>query len=310
MEINPETIRRLAFIKYFFQFAREQSKLPSPQNYLSILMFHDSVELFLHLSAESLGANLTKNSFMEYFTKINKELKGIELSQKTSMDKLNRARVSLKHKGLYPNPDDIDYFRVSTQAFFEENCPIVFGIEFTDISLLNLIQDEEVRKDLENAQKEFENGHYKESLEIIAIAFHILLENYEKNKKIYELSPFRIGMDLDREMRLESSTYGYTDNRPSYYLIKTVQKIQEVLKIILLNLDYRKYLKFRLLTPDNVIYAKGVKFSTMWLSGRDKMDFKREDVEYCIDFIIESALKLQEFDFEIDKKYFLYSLFI
>ena len=58
MELNPETIRRLAFIKYFFQFAREQSKYPSPQNYISILMFHDSVELFLHLSAESLGANL------------------------------------------------------------------------------------------------------------------------------------------------------------------------------------------------------------------------------------------------------------
>ncbi len=306
MGLNTETIRRLAFIKYFFQFAQEQSKLPSPQNYISILMFHDSVELFLHLSAEYLGANLRDINFMKYFTRINNELEDKELSQKISMDKLNKTRVSLKHRGLYPNPDDIDYFRFSTQTFFEENCPIVFGIEFADISLLNLIQDEEVRKELENAQNISNNDQYKESLEIIAIAFHILLENYEKDKKVYELSPFRIGVDLDREMDFSN---GYNENRGLYNLTKTVKRIQDVLKIIILNLDYRKYLKFRLLTPDYVIYAKGVKFSTTWRSRRDQMDFKKEDVEYCIEFVIESALKLQEFDFEIDKKYFLYSFF-
>jgi len=92
-------------------------------------------------------------------------------------------------------------------------------------------------------------------------------------------------------------------------LKKTVKRIQEVLKIIILNLNYRKYLKFRLLTPDNVIFAKNVRFKTMWFAGRDKMDFKKDDIEYCIEFVIESALKLQEFDFEIDKKYFLYSFF-
>ncbi len=306
MELNPDIIKRLSFIKYFYQFAREQSKLPSPQNYISILMFHDSVELFLHLSAESLGANLTNISFLEYFTRINNKIEDKELSQKTSMDKLNRARVSLKHKGLYPNPDDINYFRVSSQNFFEENCPIVFGIEFADISLLNLIQDEEVRNELENAQDVSNNGHYKESLEIIAIAFHILLENYEKDKKVYELSPFRIGVDLDREMDFSN---GYTENRGLYNLTKTVKRIQEVLKIMILNLDYLKYLKFRLLTPDYVVYAKNVRFKPMWFAGREKKDFQKDDVEYCIEFVIESALKIQEFDFEIDKKYFLYSFF-
>ncbi len=307
MEINPETIRRLAFIKYFFQFAREQSKLPSPQNYLSILMFHDSVELFLHLSAESLGANLTNISFLEYFTRINNKLKDKELSQKTSMDKLNRTRVSLKHRGLYPNPNDIEYFRVSTQNFFEENCPNVFGIEFTEISLLNLIQDEDVRKELEKAQNEFENGHFKESLENIAIAFHILLKNYEENKKVYGRSPFDIGDDLEFEMAFVN--HRQTDNKILGKISKTIQKIQKVLKPIILNLDYRKYLKFKLLTPDELFIKKDDKYDILWLINRDKMDFKKDDVEYCIEFVIESALKLQEFDFEIDKKYFLYSFF-
>ncbi len=307
MELTSEILKRLGFIKYFYQFAQEQSKLPSPQNYISILMFHDSVELFLHLSAEFLGLNLRDVKFMEYFTRINKKLEDQELTQRTSMDKLNRTRVSLKHKGLYPNPDDIEYFRVNAQNFFEENCPTIFGIEFTKITLLNLIQDEEVKKILEKAQNDFDKEYYKESLEKIAIAFRILLENYEESKKVYGKSPFDIGDDLDFKMHFSRNRY--IDNNSTNGLLKTIQQIQEVLKIIIFNLDYRKYLKFRLLTPERVVYAKDVRFSAIWFSKKDISDFKKEDVEYCITFVIESALKLQDFDFEIDKNAFFYSDF-
>jgi len=307
MKINPEIYKRLVFIKYFYQFAREQSKLPTPQNYISILMFHDSVELFLHLSAEFLGLNLRDINFMEYFTRINKKLEEQELTQRTSMDKLNRTRVSFKHKGLYPNPDDIEYFRVNAQNFFEENCPIIFGIEFVDISLLDLIQDDEVKKALRDAQNESKNKNYKNSLENIAIAFHILLRNYEENKKVYGLSPFDIGDDLEFKMAFANKRH--TDNDLINSLSKTVQAIQKVLKPIIFNLDYRKYLKFKLLTPDRIMIEKDDKFSTMWFAGRDKRDFKKEEVEYCIKFVIESALKLYEFDFEIDEDSFLYSFF-
>jgi len=273
MELTSEIIKRLAFIKYFYQFAREQSKLPSPQNYISILMFHDSVELFNYLTAQLRDITIkTKTNFMEYWQIFKQD--GFELTRKADMNKLNEARKGFKHSGNLPNKDDIEFFRVNTQSFFEENCPVIFGIKFTEISLLNLIQDEEVKETLEKAQIDFNNEHYKESLENIAIAFRILLENYEENKKVYGKSPFDIGDD---------------------------QRIQEVLKIIILNLDYRKYVKFRSLTPDRLVYAINVRFSPMWFSKKDKTDFKKEDVEYCIEFVIESALKLQEFDFEIDK---------
>lgn len=308
MENNPEIIKRLVFIKSFFQFAQSQSKLSFPHNYISILMFHDSVELFLYLSAEQLNVNLPHYiHFMEYWEKINNKLNGKELTQKVSMSRLNTARTSLKHKGNYPNPDDIEYFRVSTQNFFEENCPIIFGIEFVDISLIDLIRDDEVKKALRDAENESKNKNYKKSLENIAIAFHILLENYEKNKKVYGISPFDIGNDLEFEMAFANNRH--TDNEILNKLSKTIQKIQKVLKLIILDLDYRKYLKFKLLTPYIVMIEKDDKSSTMWFAGRDKRDFKKEDVEYCIKFVIESTFKLYEFDFEIDEDSFFHSFF-
>ena len=306
MELTPEIIKRLSFIKLFYEFAREQSKLPPPQNFISVLMFHDSVELFLHLSAEFLDANLDNINFMKYFKRIDEKLGNLNLTQKAAMITLNKERVSLKHYNLYPNPDNIEIHRVNTQNFFEENCPIIFGIEFTNISLLDLIQDEEVKKTLEDAQNESDDGEYKKSLEYISIAFHVLLKNYEESKKVYRRSPFDIGGNL-----LFINTLSWDFNNREISDIGSVLKvIQKVLKIILLNLDYRKFIKFRLLTPDDVYNGKGFydKYSINWFGGWDKAEFKKEDVEYCINFVIDSALKLQEFDFEIGEKRLPHSL--
>ena len=210
MTLTPEIIKRLSFIKYFYEFAREQSKLPPPQNFISVLMFHDSVELFLHLSAEYLDANLDNINFMKYFKRIDEKLGDQNLIQKAAMFTLNKERVSLKHYNLYPNPDNIEIHRVNTQNFFNENCPVVFGIEFSKISLLDIVQDDEVKKILRDAQDYNNKIQYKEALECIGIAFYALLENYKESKSIHGKSPFDIGsglmfvrgfMGLDDDMR-------------------------------------------------------------------------------------------------------------
>jgi len=300
MTLTPEIIKRLSYIKSFYQFAKEQSKLPTPQNYISILMFHDSVELFLYLSAEHLNVNLPHYiHFMEYWEIINNKLNSKELTQKISMSRLNTARTSLKHKGNYPNPDDIEYFRVSTQNFFEENCPIIFGIEFSEISLLDIIQDDEVKKILRDAQDYYNKFQYKEALECIGIAFYALLENYKESKSIRGESPFNIGssltyvgigMDLDNDMR---------------YVIETVRAMQNILKPIIFNLDYRKYIKFRMYTPDNIYQGKTYynKYNLFWDSSKSKFKFEKEQVDYCFKFVIESAIILKQFDFKIEEDF-------
>ena len=45
-----------------------------------------------------------------------------------------------------------------------------------------------------------------------------------------------------------------------------------------------------------VIYDK---YITLWVSVKERK-FNEEQVEFCFNFIIESALKLQEFDFDIE----------
>lgn len=299
MTLAPEIIKRLSFIKYFYEFAREQSKLPPPKNFISVLMFHDSVELFLHLSAEHLDANLDNINFMKYFKRIDEKLGDQNLTQKTAMNTLNKERVSLKHYNLYPNPDNIEIHRVNAQNFFNENCPVVFGIEFSEISLLDIVQDDEVKKILIDAQDYIDKTHYKEALECIGIAFYALLENYKESKSFHGKSLFDIGRSLTFVGR-----FGNLDDDLGK-VVETVRAIQSILKPIIFNLDYRKYIKFRMYTPDNV-YKHGTyygKYNLFWESSKEDFNFEKEQVDYCFKFVIESALKIEQFDFEIEENF-------
>lgn len=61
---------------------------------------------------------------------------------------------------------------------------------------------------------------------------------------------------------------------------------------MILRIDYRRFLKFRLLTPKihvgNQFYNK---YNVYWL-GTDTRTFSIDQVDFCLNFIIESGLRL------------------
>lgn len=274
MSLNPEIIRRLSIIKYLYQLGVEQSYKTKPLDSISILMFHDSIELFLELSAEFLSASIRKNTrFLEYFDKINQQLNGEQLTQKQSMNRLNRARVSLKHHGMLPHPSDIEGYRIVSKTFFEENISIVFGINFNDISLIDLVKNDKVKQFLYSSQNYYREGEFKNAIENIAIAFKIMIDDYEMDKK-------RFGVNSFFFKRLWKKNH--------------LEKIQRILKVLVLDIDSRKYIKFNLLTP-YVLANKKVS----WYGERNRRPIKKEYVDFCFNFVIETALTLQELDTDI-----------
>ncbi len=305
MTLNQIILNRLSFIKYLYQDAVEKSNQPNPQNSASILAFHDAIELFLQLSVEFLNANpKTDIKFIAYWEIINQKLSGNQLLHKASMIRLNKARVNLKHHGQLINKSDIEAFRVNSKNFFEDNTPIVFGIDFSEISLIDLIENDEVKQILKDAQDFSKNRQYKEALERLAIAFYVLISDYEKSKTYWGKAPFLIGEEI---IKMGTYDQDYDLEHDLEYIVNSLKEIQKAIKFLFLNIDYRKYAKFFLLTPrifrgktlvneDKRIYNK---YNALWDYVIEKK-FNDDSVEFCFNFIIESALKLQEFDFEIE----------
>lgn len=298
--LNKEIIiKRLALIKYLYNLGIEQSKQQEPLSSFSILHLHDSIEMFLKLLAEHKNIKSDKFSFLDFWTEIP------SLTLKESMRNLNARRVNIKHKGLLPSKSDIEISRVNVTDFFNQNTEIYFNIKFEEISILSLLNNEEVKLNLEKSLLELNSSNFKESIKYVAIAFEVLIHSYENSKKSwYGKSPFFFVSDLtflnSFHIGLGKEIGGSQGRKLDDFIDKvkdSLEGIQKAVKIMSFGFDYKKYSKFKLLTP--VITKIFDEMHVAEVFGEKK--WNRENCQFCIDFVIDSSLKLQEFDFDINE---------
>jgi len=293
-----EATRRLAFIKYLYDVGVDQSRRAEPFCWVSVLTFHDAVELFLELASEYLNVpkRVKELSFPKYWGIINpilKEKGQPELTQRITMDKLNENRIAFKHHGTPPSKLAIEESRVNATNFFEENASIIFDVKFSEVSLVNLIQCEDAKKSLMESQRLLKQNKRKDALDKIALAFAQLIDDYEMRKTDkFGRSPFFFGEKVSPIMEFP---IGLSFEE----MERALKPLQDAVKILSLGLDYRKYARFHVLTPV-VIRFIGGKYSIQRIEIGRKISPTNEDVQFCIDFVIESAITLQEFDYNFE----------
>ena len=265
----------------------QQSRQAEPMSSASILTFHDSVELWLQLASEVWDVKpKADQDFMGYWEILQPKLSGGHLSQKESMRRLNKARVGLKHSGIWPNRGVMDDLRTSVTAFFENNTPMAFGgRKFGEISLVDLVQYPVTRETLKLAEDFLGKSKFKESLEKLGIAFAQLVDEYEATKKgHFGRSPFFFGPRFFR-------SDGLARDRSFDQFRESIEALQDAMKILSLGIDYRRYARFRLYTP--IVHWK---YDPEWLPGQAVAT--AEACGFCLDFVIESAIQLQGAEYE------------
>ena len=296
---SDEIIKRLAFIKYLQSVGQEQSEKPEPMCWASILTFHDVVELYLQLVAEyvQVKKRLSDVHFMEYWELINPELKKLnkpELSQKISMERLNKARVDFKHYGNAPSKTAItNDFGLNTKNFLEESTAKIFGFNFSEVSLVELVNCENVKKDLIKAEELLKTNNLNEALNTVAIAFVKLIDDYEGRKTDkWGYSPFSLGTAI--------SNFDFDLGESGRSIKESIDALKEAIKIIGFGIDFKRYGMFKYLTPHVYQYVGG-RYEVSSINEDASKTMTADKIRFCIDFVIESALTLQEFDYGLTR---------
>lgn len=306
--IDPSVIRRLAFIRYLFGLGVGQSRAPEPLASASLLTFHDSVELFLLVASEHLNVGAAQLSFMDYWAQLSQKLpNGCELPQKEAMRRLNKSRVALKHHGTLPSKLDVDAFRAATGAFFLDSTPLVFGKSFDEISRTEFVTPDPARDKLKAAEQELDSDDLKSALCNIAIAFAEIINDYEDRKRgQYGDSPFFFGHDLTFQnsffMGLDRAGLPQRLGEFADRVKESIDMMQDAIRMLALGLDYRRYSRFQLHAP----YVTRMPSGSYHVQRDSRGSIaKKEDVRFCIDFVIETAVHLREFDYDVPaKEYF------
>jgi len=297
--MNESTVRRLAFAKYLYQVGVVQSSAPELMAAASVLTFHDAAEFFLQIASEHLNSGASHPNFLEYWQILGKKLHR-EVAHKEGMRRLNKARVALKHSGTLPSRLDVESFRTTITLFLEENTRLIFGVPFADISLLAFVEPSSARGRLEEAERLLQAGELESACDQAAVAFEIILDDYIGRKELVGRSPFAFGESLSFSsfdlQALRANDGGAA--RVVEKLVKSVEEMQQAMRVVALGIDYRRYARFKMFAPIVIPTIDGTYHISRWAHEGAQL-IGNAETRFVIDFVIEAALRILDFDFDV-----------
>lgn len=294
-------LKRLSLIKYLCSKAIEQTYQNEIVAGFSVLYFHDCVEMFLDLVRQELNLQEEK-SLMQYWTKIP------ALTMRGSIERMKNARVQLKHHSQFPSKTDIEEFRITVKTFLQNNTSTFFGsygIDYDTVSLSDLVHFAQTKEYLKKSEEELMKEDYYECLKYSAYAFTTLIDEYEFGKSEYLDSIFDIGTEINRDYQKLTTS----DSEGANWfkrVTETTNKMRDVLKMMSYGVDYKRYLYFKMITPQVYKYASskkyGVEFECMPKEYFVKSAIMTEKTcQDSINFVIDTALEFQDFNFQLNE---------
>lgn len=257
-------------------------------------MFQDAVELFMQIASEHVDVGKAQPSFLEYWDLLSSRTSQ-PVTQKEGMRRLNKARVALKHHGTTPSADDVAAFRETTTRFFEENAPILFGLQFRQLTLVDYVEPSAARERLrKGVAAVLEEQVTEDVLTDTAIAFEEIIGRRAHEISpgpfpifpfggVFAMSPFAFRFDHDTDRTVIQSISAIT---------RAIAEIQRVEKMLILGVDFSGWLRFQSHVPNIVRMANGSYQSTFTRPPDTMADV--EDLEFCIQYAVETALALQQ----------------
>jgi len=256
-------------------------------------MFHDAVENFLGISADYLSVNVNaKINFLEYWGQLKAS---VDLPSQAAMRRLNDARVSLKHHGSFPSEQTVQQAKEAVATFFAAATPMVFGVEFDTVDMVDLVTMPEVAQIIRDAQTHADVGEVATALAGLDYALQTMLSAVGRSEP-WDPSPFGFAARLPTWMKPTISTRyardGWVSPLASVFpqidgLRKTVSAIQAAMVLVNIGIDYPKYVRFRSIAPRMDSYMTGSRRFVY----TDKHESRTpEEYQFCKMFVIESAL--------------------
>lgn len=286
--MDQSVLERLGFVKYLHSLADEHAQKPDPIAAVGLLMAHDAAELFLQLAVEYLDVQKRANNFMEYWEVLRDCVPPDGLTRKEGMRRLNKARANFKHHGIRPSSGDLRALVASTYDFIEENTYAIFAIQLTDVTLSALVEHEYVRGKLQAAEELISSNEPREAAGQVALGFHVLMS---------ELGRRSPSATMDKTLRMElpwGRPPSVDDHDLATYLNSLhegIEGMQQVLRLVLAGVDLPRLWRFKSLVPQVFVSLDRSNERVVWVGDQD---VTAEDARFCLNFAVQTALRLQE----------------
>jgi hypothetical protein len=269
---------------------------PPPFSFDSINRLHDAAEMFLALAAQVHGVAIPRD-FMGYWDGLEGKL-GRPISYRANMQKFNKVRVNLKHYGIEPAAMGISDAKMTVSALLQDECPALFGVALEDVSLTSFVTCAEARALLESAETSWTAGELIEGMADLSQAFAALIRDYEQRKMLgHNVSVFDNTQDMTFESPIHRHVSDAGQKRFDEKVITSLKDLDFAVMLLGLGVDFRRYGKFKALTPKITRMASGRR--RIFVPSGKPLPIPLE-FEFCRDFVVTTAIHLADFDYDTD----------
>lgn len=287
-ELSQGVILSLAFAKSVFLHGCRHAERKDPLSCaLAIHNFDLAVEIVLrclyNLSTDSCPKIGDKDRSLYDLFK-NLEDCGKKFTLKKEMLKLRKIRNLVQHGGEIPSYDTVLKYKDYTEKFLKKTVKENFDIEFDEVSMAILIKNDEIKKRILQAEKEFANRNYKRSIEL---AFDALIGVVDSSN-IYQLAGMLTayfgGYDKLKEVLDKKYPEKYKENKMIYNLAKDFREALHELGMASTTMQFLDEYRADFLKLMGILNI---------LKDFDDEDTLREWARFAISFVTEVILKWQ-----------------
>jgi hypothetical protein len=285
--LPADYLRRLVYAKYLLRRAtellRHRTLLATAE---ALLALHDGAEILMRVVGDQLRVKQFYN-FMEFWSRI-KDVTGNEPAHRATMDRLNDARNSFKHKGIPPDRTVVSGFQALVEEFCGDLCSQYLGLDYEKLTMGSLISNNKARELVEESEKLFESGDKRNAMNQLAFAFDELYFSARQDAHEVVLKPpatpsFPSTQDFTARKLIDIAKDFAKDH----------ERMADTVNMLLLGIDPLALLFFKRSTPGVVRFA----------GGRVEIDWNPRGVPApddeptylrCRDFVIEFSLRTDE----------------
>jgi hypothetical protein len=252
---------------------------------LAISLFQDSIELIIWSIIKDFNIDVKETeSFTSLLDKVDKRLEAqaIKLPSKAKILELNKARVNFKHYGNLPDVSEGSKFRGYTESYLRVAFDQCYQKDFDDISMSDLIREDNVRQSIKKAEQHLIQQEYKPCINEIAKAKFLLFESF----KVYLPD---VDSNLGKASSLFERQVASKAGRVFTYIHDYLRELRTMSIINACGIPIRDFKTFESKLPFVTRFGDG----NFQITQTKVFQNTEEETKFLLRFVIELALKVQ-----------------
>lgn len=284
-EKDKINFRRLLLAKQLYKHAYEHSYQGGPLNkMIAVHNFHNAIEIALRAILLHYDIRREKQLNIEFEVMLNEidtydefVTKKQRLPYRRELRTLNQLRNLVQHQAVEPETSTMEDWRVFTHRFLQRICEEYFGLDFSSLSSLEMIEDVDLRELLRLALSSIHVDKFGKSVALAKLAFVRASESF-----FSFLPEQNLWVDADPYTRELGKIFQHLEQRSHEAMILS--------GLLASGISLADYQKFQLNTP-NISYDSTGRPRVY--ENQPRIAGDKETARWICDFVVNSIVHWQ-----------------